>query len=288
MLSFKKILFGTSILFAVTGCTAVSDNTSSFNLSITDGPVDDASAVYVQFSSIMLKSAKNDDVLIEFDPPKRINLLDLQGDSSASLISDYALAAGDYQFIQLAVETGNNTSIITISGADHDLDIPSGSESGLKLVNGFTAPANGSVDFTIDFDLRKSITESNGSYHLRPALRLIDNVTVGHIKGDVTSALTANSCGADGNAVYIYEGNDVTPGDINTTTGDDVVTTALVKYDDSTSSYSYAAGYLTAGNYTIALTCEADSDNVDQKDNISFVSTANVVVEDKKTTTQDL
>jgi hypothetical protein len=40
--------------------------------------------------------------------------------------------------------------------------VPSGSETGLKLVSGFTVPSNGVVDYTIDFDLRHAITCPTG------------------------------------------------------------------------------------------------------------------------------
>lgn len=43
-------------------------------------------------------------------------------------------------------------------GTQVELNIPNGAETGFKLVSGFTVPVGGGVDFTLDSDLRKSIT----------------------------------------------------------------------------------------------------------------------------------
>ena len=74
--------------------------------------------------------------------------------------------------------------------------VPSGSQTGLKLVRGFTLLAGGSADFTIDFDLRKSVVDPKGGQgmHLKPALRLIDNAQSGTITGTVAGELIASAC----------------------------------------------------------------------------------------------
>ena len=63
--------------------TACSDDSNQANsgfvtLNITDAPVDEADAVVVQFSSVTLKS-DNDVLIFDFDTPKSIDLLSLQG-----------------------------------------------------------------------------------------------------------------------------------------------------------------------------------------------------------------
>jgi len=49
--------------------------------------------------------------------------------------------------------------------------IPSGAETGLKLIQGFTMPVGGVADFTVDFVLAKSIIAPPGrlpGYMLKP------------------------------------------------------------------------------------------------------------------------
>jgi hypothetical protein len=77
--------------------------------------------------------------------------------------------------------------------------------------------------------------------------------------------------------VYVYEGSDVTPDDIDTDVNtSDPVTTATVKPDNGT--YSYQAGYLEAGSYTVAFTCDAAVDDPAIDDTLTFSGPTTVSV----------
>jgi hypothetical protein len=163
----------------------------------------------------------------------------------------------------------------------HPLVIPSGDESGLKLVHGFTVAAGGMVNFTIDFDLRQSITLANGVYILKPVLRITDNESVGGIQGSVANtfmigamAITDPACSP---AAYIYAGDNVTPVDINATSAVQPVATTSLKLDDESGDYRYMAAFLAPGAYTVALVCAAGDDpqNVDA---LTFSATKNASV----------
>ena len=263
--------------------SSASAETGSFSLSLIDAPVDGADAVVVEFTGVELKPADGESVTITFDAPVSIDLLAQQNGNSASLVSDEALPAGNYNWIRLAVNAEEDSvfdSYIEISGTQHELDIPSGSQSGLKLNSGFTVTASGNADYTIDFDLRKSITLANGDYKLRPSLRLIDNTTTGSISGEVDSTLLASAC-ADASlfagAVYVFSGLDVTPDDID---GDAVepTATASVSLDDDSNGYSYNAAFLETGDYTVAYSC--DNDDADTDEVLTFSGTTNVTLAD--------
>jgi hypothetical protein len=62
------------------------------------------------------------------------------------------------------------------------LIIPSSNQTNIKLISSFMLAANSSVSFTLDLDVRKSITASGPSnnlfFKLRPTMRLINNVDV--------------------------------------------------------------------------------------------------------------
>jgi hypothetical protein len=155
--------------------------------------------------------------------------------------------------------------------------IPSGDQTGLKLIRGFTIGAGTTTDFTIDFDLRKSLvappgqttivdTCDNQAYLLKPVLRIVDNLQVGTIAGDVDPNLIAAQCdGSDqdpypGN-VYLFgpipTGEDVTPDDYDGV--DDALTSAMVSPD----TFRYTIGFVPAGNYRVAYTCDLDDTVVD-------------------------
>ena len=273
---------GSAGLFACAGPGAGNlTGTGMLSLDVTDAPIDGAKKVMVSFSSVEVHGAENK--VITFDKPMQIDLLNLAGSKSAGLLVNESLQAGDYQWIKLGVDTAGqmDTYIEMDDGTIHELDIPSGSTSGLKLVRGFTIAQGGGADFTIDFDLRKSIVVNNQGYKLKPALRIVDNTEVGHVKGTVAASLLQGSSCTSGNSVYVFDGKDVTP--TEEFTGSSVLTTTSITMDTN-GDYNYEVGYLNAGDYTFAVTCQgADDDPEAQDGNIGFVAQSNVTVEVNKT-----
>ena len=189
------------------------DAPARLSVGVTDAPVDDASNVYVEFSGVTLIRAgrdgdqeNDDDVVIRFTENHRIDLLAYQQGESYDLIDDEEIPAGEYAQMRLMVETDklNDTVIIFNDGSSHELSVPSGDQTGLKLVSGFTATAGGELSLMLDFDLRKGIVETgNGDYKLKPTIRVIDTAEYGEIEGTVAQGL----CAADDSmAIYVYQG----------------------------------------------------------------------------------
>lgn len=287
------------------GNTTETATTGTFSVGITDAPVDSAQMVLVEFTGVSVKPSDGEeenlplsgdsqtcqDLLAGTDPAptpegestvRCIELKELQGTLSASLIDDELLNAGSYNWMRLDVnaERGVMDSIIVLDdGGQESLYVPSGNETGLKLNSGFTVLAGGSHNFVIDFDLRKSINNPQGfaDYKLIPSLRLIDLSESGNITGTVDATLlTAEGCTGDintedGFAVYIYEGG------VDTVTGDEGSesaphTSASVSLDDDSGRYEYTAGFLTPGEYTLVFTCQAADDSPEVADeSIVFV-----------------
>lgn len=285
----KQLLVKILFPFLVVALNACTDDSSSgtLSLSISDAPVDNANRVVVEFSGVSVKPASGEAVEFSFETARQIDLLALQGGASELLLDDVVLDAGNYAWVQLHVNAGMDASdsfIELVDGSMHALYMPSGNETGLKLVQGFTIPVNGSADFTIDFDLRKSITdpEAQGTpYILRPALRIVDNTEVGTIAGTVDASIAnTTECSP---AVYVYEGHDITPGEVGSES--EPVASGLVAMSDSTGEFEYAIAFLLTGDYTVALTCDAAADSADSIDNITFEAQQNAVVEVNQTTT---
>ncbi len=279
-------------LITLTGCNSGSTSgDGTLSLGITDAPIDGASNVYVQFSSVQIQAADGISHSFDFDVPKQIDLLSLQGSDSAPLLEGVVLPAGQYETIRLMVDTDANQDsyIVLDDGSSHELTIPSGAETGLKLVRGFDVAVGGSADFMIDFDLRKSITSAgiSGTYFLKPALRIVDNSQIGHISGVADVAALCDGVTDPDYSVYVFEGSDVSPDDTGSAT--EVLTTALL--DDS---YNYGVGFLNAGDYTLAFTCiagddnpETDEQNFGNEQGDGFVATSNVTVVKGETTIVD-
>lgn len=287
------------VALAVTGCNG-SDNAApsqprsgTLSLAVGDTPVDSATAVVIAFTGVEVHSASGTKTFT-FDTPKKIDLLQYQGENAALLLDGVTVNAGDYQWIQLDVDAADS-SISLNDGSTHDITIPSSAQSGLKLVSGFTVPAGGAADFTIDFDLRKSITEpANGSttYVLKPALRIENNVEVGTIKGSAANTLLIGALSladaACGPTVYVYAGANAVPTDIDTGASGSTqpIETATLTLDTTTGNYDYTAGFLAPGDYTLAVTC-AKLDVPDLANVLNFSATQTVTVVAKQTVTAD-
>lgn len=236
--------------------------------------------------------------------------LPCRANEHAFLFENEELPAGEYDWIRFYLEGDPavtapplsnlaTTSFIEFeNGTTSNLIIPGGLQAGLQLVSGFTVPVSGSVAYTVDFDLRKAIRPASGApfegYHrMRRALRMVDNAEIGAITGTVDplniseDGITCHEQhGRDyhicpGAAVYVFEGPDREPTDIQNAEGDPVTTAnARYQYLEETGNweYRYTAGFLREGSYTVALTLEADQDDPEQRTPIDFVDQANATV----------
>ena len=261
---------------SLAACGGSGSGTGQMSLSVADAPVDGAQAVVVEFTGVELMQENGSPVDINFATPKTIDLLNQSNTASAQLFNQ-PIPAGSYSSIRLIVVADGDAShsYITTSdglqhGLQHGLQIPSGAETGLKLVTGFNVSSSGVVDYTIDFDLRKSITCPGGAAPaclLRPADRMVDNTAVGNIQGTVALTLISGACASPG--VYLYNGNVTTPEDYNSTmpsTDTNQPIGSKVPTLDAAGDYYYQFTFLPPGTYTVAYTCAASSDNPDQAD----------------------
>lgn len=277
------LLLITSSLSLIGGCggSDSGSGTGLLSLGVSDGPIHDAEKVCIKFDSIEFKPAGGQAFTIDLDPPESIDLLDYQGANAAPLLQREEVPAGNYAWVRLGVDAsrgsnggvgdtggtecdGNASYIVMKDGLPYNLYVPSGSQTGLKLVSGFTVPANGSIDVTAEWDLMKSITAPPGldpDVVLKPTIRLVDNVEVGTLSGVVANDL-ANATGCTP-AVYVFD-DGVTPNEIDPDGNDpnDPVATAVVNEQvngDGTSTFHYEVGFLVAGNYEAAFTCDGVS-----------------------------
>ena len=250
-------------------------------LKVTDAPLDLVTEVWIQFTAVDLKPLDADSLHFELASPQNINLLSLTGAKSEILLQNVSIPSGDYEWIRLAVNASRDgiqdSYVRLLDGSEPELDIPSGSTSGLQVGNGFTADAAIPLQLTIDFDLRKSIAVTgSGDYIFRPTLQLIDDSIAGTLGGTIdTDLLTDDSCSDDdpttGNAVYVFSGNNITPDDIDNILPEPYTTTTI-QYNDGTGEYEYEVGFLPEGKYTVAFTCESDNDELNSNDPITFIS----------------
>jgi hypothetical protein len=282
---------GTALL---AGCGGGGDAGAPANgqltLGITDAPVDGATAVVVKFTGVELKPEGGSAISISLSPAASIDLLALAGGNSRTLLDAHTVPAGRYEWVRLLIEAEQNqsSSYIDLStGERFPLFVPSGSESGLKLIRGFTVAAGSITNFTIDFDLRKSVIAPPGqspNYLLKPVLRIVDNLRVGTIAGTVASALVPVDCSPQ---VYIFAGAGIVPDDLDSAAAPDVdpLISVPVSLDAASGEYRFRASFVETGDYTASFTCNGAADTPEGEEVLVFAGTQNVTVTANQTTT---
>lgn len=309
MLNKKHIIALSIPLLLLTACggdSSSNDETPlpSFSLSVSDAPVDDLSEVVVCFNQIELKGdtdvtftvgnesgmiASNDLCLNnnnEIIPDTvGIDLLTYTGSDSIALVDRISIAAGDYTQMRLIMSDGSY-GIDALSGEKISVSVPSNE---LKL-DGFTATLAGTVDFTLEFDLNKAMTNPVGQagYLLKPrGVRLVNNNEAGHIEGSVSETLLINNqCiplsdpSLSIASVYLYEGPDLAMDTLADVDGDETnqpLASTSITFDSEQTTYNFEIGFVNAGDYTIAFSCDTeDAPEVD--DEVTFISAQNVNV----------
>ncbi len=271
------------------------DEGPSFSLRLTDAVIEDVERVDITFTEVKLRKKSGGWVNIpksRFATQDRIDLAALQGTKTADLLQKATLEPGEYDELRLIVDTATLANSIDLkTGGRHNLKIPSGGTSGLKIKGDFTVSNTRATTLILDVDLRQSIKMAGSNYIMTPVLRLVSADNFGHVRGEIDPALlTAGSCSDPMvdtfNAVYVYNGHNVSPDDINQKSNQntDPVTTSKIAYDTAAAKYIYEAAFLPAGKYTIAFTCNSDKDDLGADDDLKFFGIQNVTIKLNDTT----
>ncbi|MEP3562349.1 MAG: DUF4382 domain-containing protein [Marinobacter sp.] len=275
------------------GGSSSSGQTGSLSVGLTDAPATDLSSVHIAFNSIRLKHADGEWLEYSLEETGTVDLLTLQGGVTEPLFIDEEVPAGEYKEIRLIVDTDNSWVTKTSEGTkQYTLGVPSGEQSGLKLKGNFIVAADASTDFTIDFDVRKSIVDpqgnAQGDFMLKPVLRVVNNLEVGKITGEVDYTTINQSAEANCSAnyegsVYVFEGPGVNPIDLNVDReGTNPLMLVPVKDEDTNGLHEWTAAFLTEGTYTVSYSCQLDDNETD--DDITFYGTQTVEVKAGETT----
>lgn len=103
-----------------------------------------------------------------------------------AVLGEASLEAGTYTQVRLLLDAG---SYVVVGGTRHPLTVPSGLETGIKLVHQFSIEANFLYELYLDFDANRSIVlTGNGTYQLKPTIRVTAAATTGTISGVVLPA----------------------------------------------------------------------------------------------------
>ncbi|WP_306523684.1 DUF4382 domain-containing protein [Rheinheimera sp.] len=290
--------------------TVPAPTTATFGLQVSDAPVNDAAAVVVCFSAIELtgNGSATQKYLIGSDSvaaapnnlclnaqgnvianSRGIDLLKLPGALAESLVTGATVPAGNYGQLRLVISEGSYIQLK--DGSKKALSVPSNE---LKLL-GPTLSAGGTFSYTLEFDLRKAVVNNKArqNYQLKPTgLRLVDTSQIGHLKGTVSETLLINNQCAVAPAdktkpvgvVYLYKGADLAPAtlaDYGGTQANLPYASAPVLFDGA-ASYNYEIGFIDAGTYTAAFSCNT-VDDPELADVVTFLATKTQAITANKT-----
>ena len=77
--------------------------------------------------------------------------------------------------------------------------------------------------------------------------------------------------------VYVYEGPGIVPDDIGGSGAQPLTTAAFVADEDET-RFTYRVDYIDYGDYTVAYTCQGETDSAERDDDLVFMQIAGVTV----------
>ena len=201
-------LFLAAILLLSCSGNGDGGGTGTLSVALTDSSTAKYLAIYVTIDEVQVNrhdssSNANSGWETVANPMKTYNLLKLVNGVTETLGED-ELAAGTYQQIRLIIgktpESENN-----ILGLPHEypnyiilndaaktvepLKIPSGFNTGIKLVHNFEVEEGTVVELLLDFEACKSVVETgSGKYLLKPTIKVIGTEAKFELYGQVTDA----------------------------------------------------------------------------------------------------
>jgi hypothetical protein len=76
------------------------------------------------------------------------------------------------RYTQIRLKLGEGSDVV-VDGVTYPLVVPSGLQSGVKIVHPFTVPADGVISLLVDFDGAKSVIENGaGTWMLKPTIKV--------------------------------------------------------------------------------------------------------------------
>ena len=186
---------------------------ATLGVMLTDAPACGFDAVYVTVRQVRIHRSEDaeEDVdgwtNVNIDPPRKINLLDLNNGVAAAL-GEGPIGPGTYQQFRLVLVHNDDDTLansVVLSGTSTELPLET-KKSGIKLVHGFTVGINERADVLLDFNACKSVVkrghghghdnkDGKGTYSLKPVIKItpfLVNVNTS-IRGVIASTLLGSN-----------------------------------------------------------------------------------------------
>jgi hypothetical protein len=183
---FIMLLVGSAVFYS---CSKSESGTNTGNATISVHLVDGPAAydkVYIDIQDVQVKAttdtSNNNWQSLNIARKGVYNLLNFKNGLD-TVLGTLSLPAGNISQVRLVLGTNNS---VVINGVNYPLQTPSAQQSGLKLAVNYNVLAGVNYHYWIDFDAARSIVQTgNGSYILKPVIKVFTEATSGAIKGIV-------------------------------------------------------------------------------------------------------
>lgn len=167
----------------------ISSGTGTLSVGMTDASTDQYQAVYVTIKEVQAHMSVDSESSWNTvgSPNKTYNLLELVNNTRESL-GIALLNSGHYSQMRLILGATPDNSInilskahpfanyvIDLAGVEHELKVPSGMQSGIKIAHEFDINVNSTTEIILDFDASASVVVAgkSGKYILKPTIKVL-------------------------------------------------------------------------------------------------------------------
>lgn len=226
---------------------------------------------------------------LEFTDSQQLDFMDYTDDDDVlRLFTSEELPEGSYTGVRLLFDEDRVDDAFVATQA--------GTQFPMTVADGDYAPLSFSVEdresnseaFTLMLDLRQSLSfdDDDDTYTLTPVMRAVDTGDASRIEGDITATCPPGDSLSQG-AVYLFDGQNVTPDDLDGA-GVEPFATARVFTSQTGDSFFYALRVLPEGDYTLALSCIGNDEDPLLDQDLEFSNIVNVAVGRSETLTRDI
>ena len=164
-----------------------SEDTGTFRVILHDEPGDfEELWVDVQRVEVHRQQEAESGWTVVSEPDQRYNILELIN-GAQEILGEEELEEGTYRQIRLILGEDNT---ILVNGEEHNLQVPSGMQSGIKINIDADITPGTEYNLLLDFDAKRSVVQrgqaqAGAPYLLRPVIRASHEAATGNISGDV-------------------------------------------------------------------------------------------------------
>jgi hypothetical protein len=216
------LLLAAVVIAGLSACSAGGSHMGRLSMSLTDKPGTDFEAVYVTIKEIAVhKDADAEGAWTTILTVNQTFELTALSNGVRKELGIVDLEPGHYTQMRLIIGTDAVAPnpyanyVVDKQGVPHAMKVPSGIQTGLKIVQGFDINANSTTELVFDFDATRSVVVAgnSGQYLLKPTIHMIDDTqTRTIIKGTVQTTVPAPLAGAEV-SLQVYDSSLADPKD---------------------------------------------------------------------------